>query len=265
MKHTGLDVFAPAPIPEWRVTLEDPRSAITTDHLLRMNSGLAFRERYGLDSDVTRMLYHERDMAAFAAAKALAADPGAQWRYASGTTNVLSRIVREQVGGSAQAFYAFAQHRLFQPLGIRSAVLELDASGNHVGSSYTYARARDWARLGLLFLQAGRWGERELLPAGWFAYSREPTASTPAGRFGAHLWLNGAPEYDANNRRWPRLPEDTFAMTGFQGQFVVVVPSAKLLVVRLGASSEGAGNHGIEALVADSLAVLAADERSTTR
>ncbi|MEP4257341.1 MAG: serine hydrolase, partial [Nitratireductor sp.] len=144
----------------------DERSAITLADLMAMSSGLAFNEDYGDVTDVTRMLYLEPDMASFAAAKPLAAEPGTTFSYSSGTTLVLSRLWQDALG-EPQAALDWPREALFDRIGMASAVLETDASGTFVGSSYLYATARDWARFGQLLLQDGRWNGADVLPFGY--------------------------------------------------------------------------------------------------
>lgn len=241
-----VDLNAPPPVPEWAGE-GDARAAITLDQLLRMSSGLAFDETYAVGTDVTRMLSQEPDAGAFAAGMPLAHEPGAHWYYSSGTTNLLSRMIRQVVGGSTQDHYLFAQRNVFVPLRANSFQLEPDASGTFIGSSYIYATARDWARLGQLYLQDGIWEGRRILPEGWVEYSRTPTPNNPHRNYGAHFWLNAEPEPGHELAgfapMWPEAPRDTFSMNGFQGQHVAIVPSSELVIVRLGFSTEylGAG------------------------
>ncbi|MEM6710342.1 MAG: serine hydrolase [Pseudomonadota bacterium] len=256
VKDGLLDVSEPAPVPEWQDEASDPRARITLDQLLRMSSGLAFNETYGPGSDVTQMLSGESDMGAFAARMPLTSAEGTTWAYSSGTSNIVAGIVRRAAGGTAQDAYAFAQRRLFQPLGIRTAVMEVDASGTFVGSSYMYASARDWARLGWLCLADGRWQNEQLLPPAWLSYLTTPAPANPANNYGAHFWLNQDPTDPVTARVFPSLPTDAYAMDGYQGQAVIMVPSAELVVVRLGFTPRG--NDGIEALVAGVIRVLGA-------
>lgn len=229
-----LETDAPAPVPEWQAA-GDPRRAITLEHLLHMSSGLAFSEIYtpGSASDVILMLYGPgaRDMGAFTADKPLAHPPGQHFSYASGTTNLIARIQR-QTFEDLQDYFAFPRKRLFAPLGMASAVIEPDVSGTFVGSSYMYATPRDWARFGLLYLQDGVWDGERILPEGWVDYSLTPAPAAERGQYGVQIWLNaGAGEQPPPN---PALPAETFYLSGFEGQNVVVVPSERLVVVRLG-------------------------------
>jgi len=252
-----LSLSQPAPVPLWYEEPGDPRAQITIEHLLRMSSGLAFNETYGIYSDVTRMLSVEPSAGDFAASKPLVAEPGSTWSYSSGTSNILSGIIRRAVGGYMQEYYDFTQQHLFLPLGIRTASLETDNNGTFIGSSYMYASARDWARLGQFCLDDGWWQGKQLLPEGWMAYSTLPTSSNPLNNYGAHFWLNADPKDPNRSRTWPSLPADTYSMEGYQGQRVIIVPSASLVVVRLGFS--GGPNRGIEPLVAGLIEVLLTD------
>jgi CubicO group peptidase (beta-lactamase class C family) len=239
-----LSVSDRAPVPEWQ-TPGDPRRSITLDHLLRMTSGLAFDENYTNPlKDVTFMLLATSDMAAYAASKPLAAEPGSIWHYSSGTTNIIARILREAVGTDA-GYLAFPRRRLFDRIGMRSAIIEPDASGTLVGSSFMYATARDWARFGLLYLQDGMWNGERVLPDGWVQYSRMPTPASPRGAYGAHFWLAVRPGSRGSGTSQSVLPADAFHAIGHEGQFVTIIPSRNLVVVRLGLTQDrGAWDHG---------------------
>ncbi len=221
-------------LPEWR-SKDDQRAKITLDALLTMTSGLAFDESYGdTDSDVVQMLFGSGDMARYAAAKPLLSPPGSEWHYSSGTSLILARALRDSFA-SEDDYLAFPRRRLFDPLGMRSAVLEIDASGTFVASSFLYASPRDWARLGLLYLRDGVWNGERLLPEGWVQYSLTP-ATLSDGRYGAHLWLK-LPQSDALGE--PPMPEDAFYMLGHDEQIVAIVPSRDLVIVRLGLTRKG--------------------------
>lgn len=236
-----LSLTERALLPEWRAA-GDPRAGITLDHLLRMESGLRFREEYDNPlGDVIRMLYAEKDTAAFAAAKPPEAKPGSRWHYSSGSTNIISRIIRDRFVGREADYLAFPRRALFDRIGMRSAIIEPDASGTLVGSSFMFAGARDWARLGLLYLREGVWEGERILPPGWVRYSVTPARRAPEGEYGAHLWLK-IPSF-FRGRGGP-LPADAFHMIGHEGQFVSVIPSRDLVVVRLGLTrKEGAWDH----------------------
>jgi CubicO group peptidase (beta-lactamase class C family) len=236
----------------------DDRRAIALADLLAMASGLAFDEDYGSVTDVTRMLYLEPDMAAFAAGKPLAHPVGTVFNYASGSSVLLARIWQEAVGADA---LAWPRRALFEPLGMRSAVMEADARGSFVGSSYLYATARDWARFAQLLLQDGQWHGRALLPPGWVGRMFAPSAAGPAEYSQGQMWLHGPA--DRSEGTGPArhadtgfaLPADTRWMLGHDGQSIAVVPSRGLAVVRLGLTPSKLG-HRPQRLVQELLRVL---------
>jgi hypothetical protein len=235
-----LSVDAPNLVTEWR-TSGDERASITMNHLLRMTSGLEFNE--GMSNplgDVTRMLLAEPDMAAFAANKELQRTLGAHWRYSSGNSNIISRAIRNVL--QPEEYRQFPRKALFEPLGMRNAVLEADASGTFVASSFMYATAREWARFGMLYLNDGVWDGDRILPDDWVEYTTTAAAST-GKHYGAHFWLGLPEEY---NRSHTALPGDTFHAVGHEGQFVTIVPSYDAVIVRLGKTRYAqAWDHGL--------------------
>jgi CubicO group peptidase (beta-lactamase class C family) len=217
------------------VLAADGRDAITFRHLLGMTSGLGFREAYEwapLRSSVVAMLYTRGrdDMARFAAGHDVAHPPGSVFAYASGDSVLLMAALRDVVGAERYADWPWGA--LFDVIGM-DATLERDAAGTFVGSSYLYATPRDLAKLGFLYLQDGRWGDRQVLPPGWAAAAGEPG---PAPFYGRHWWTNrGA----AGVRPWPDAPADTIAASGHWGQKLYVIPSRDLVIVRTGADRDG--------------------------
>jgi CubicO group peptidase (beta-lactamase class C family) len=253
VKEGKLRLQEPAPVPEWR-SPGDPRAAITLDELLRMSSGLRFIEDHKIPLDLLRMLLAEPDTGAYAAAKPLEVRPNSRWSYSSGTANIISRIVRQSVGGSLCDLFAFAHRALFDRVGMASAVIEPDPSGTFVGSSFMYATPRDWARFGLFYLNDGVWKNERILPGGWVKYSTTPTPRAPKGEYGAQFWLNAGRPGDPKDRWMPKVPPDMYSLSGFEGQYVSVIPSKKLVIVRLGLSAEKAWDQ--EQFIADIIAAL---------
>lgn len=236
VRQGKLRIQEPAPVPEWQKA-GDSRKSITLDQLLRMSSGLKFDETYEPLHDVTDMLYRSYDFAAYAAAKPLEVEPDSRWVYSSGTANIIARIVRQNAEKGYPRYYDFLRKELFAKIGMHSAVPEPDASGTFVGSSYMFATPRDWARFGLLYLQDGVWGGERILPEGWVKYSATPTPKAPQGQYGAFFWLNAGAAGNPSDRIWPNVPTDAFTARGYQEQYVAVIPSKKLVIVRFGATS----------------------------
>ena len=230
--HRGfVDLAAPAPVPEWAG--DAARAAITWNDLLQMQSGLAFSEIYDdPNSDASQMLFRARDAGAVAAKKPLIHPPGTHWSYSSGTTNLIQRTLRETLEANDMGYHAFARDALFAPLGMASAVLETDSSGTFIASSFMYATARDWAKLGLLYLNDGVADGVRLLPEGWSAYVAAP-AKASDGFYGAQFWLNH-PGADGRPKYMPGVPDDAYLMAGHEGQYALIVPDKRLVIVRTG-------------------------------
>ena len=227
-----LKIDEPVTIPEWSGP-GDPRSAITLDQLLRMSSGLEFDDSKTPLTD-SIIMFGSADMASYAANKPLEAAPDTKFLDSNGTSNIISRIIKETVVASDIDYFLFPRQALFDRIGMRSAVIEPDASGTFVGSTYLYATARDWARFGLLYLNDGVWEGERILPEGWVDYSRTPTPSNPYGDYGAHFWLKAIFEQKGKEVERFHLPPDTFFALGHDGQSLTIIPSRKLVVVRLG-------------------------------
>lgn len=215
--------------PEWS---DDVRSRITLDHLLQMTSGLGWVEDYIDDavSDVITMLFgdsdHIGDHAGFAASKTCLHEPGTQWLYSSGTTNIVSWILSRALGarpGDASVITQFITDRLFAPLGMHSATAKCDAAGTFVGSSYVYATAQDFVRFGELYLRDGVVDGRRLLPHGWVDSAREISAFDPdmGMSYGRHWWM------------WPN-DADSLIAHGYLGQILWVAPQRDLVIAHLG-------------------------------
>jgi hypothetical protein len=239
-----LDMRRPAPVAEWRDPA-DPRHAITADDLLRMRSGLDVGQSLssGWDAPFNRanqIMFARPDMAGAAARRGLRKTPATAWRYSDGNTAILGRLVRDLGGGGdAAATQAFARRALFDPLGMGPVTMETDATGSPIGATQVYASARDWARLGQLFLDDGVAGGERILPEGWVAYSTQATPGSEPYGYGAGFWVNGG----AGARRTrPGMPADSFMARGARGQYVVVVPSARLVIVKLGDADTPGGD-----------------------
>jgi CubicO group peptidase (beta-lactamase class C family) len=232
----------------------DPTLCDTTiEDLLHMSSGLTWSEDYeaGADpttSDVLQMLYGDQpDMGAYVATKARAHPTGEVWSYSSGDANLLALALKGALGG--QDMQAWAKTKLFGPAGLTSAVFETDRSGTLVFSSSCFLTPRDMATLGQLYLDDGMSGSTRVLPQGWVTYATTaaPAVSTPAprtpdagpgnsgGSYGAQVWLNAVTK-DApqDTFAYPEAPGDMYSFEGHWGQKVVIVPSRKLVIARVG-------------------------------
>ena len=251
VKAGKLNIKDTSLVASWK-SHDDPRSKITLDQLLRMSSGLEFEEVYGPFKDATYMLYDSKSMADYAAAKPLKSEPDGEWNYSSGSANIIARIVKDAVGGTLVSFNNFVRKNLFDRINIYYAVIEPDASGSFVGSSYMFATARDWARIGLLYKNDGVWGDDRVLPAGWVKYSTTPTPKAPMGEYGAQIWLNAGEKGNSTNRKYPSLPVDLFYFSGFNEQIVAVIPSRDVVVVRLGVTHDEK-SWDVEAFIRDVL------------
>lgn len=228
-----VDAFAKAREPAWVATWRsDARQHIKVSDLLYMRDGLASTEDYQPWGSVPNMLWGQSDAAAFAAESRLQATPGTRWRYLSASANLLAAVSRGRFTNDAD-YWAYPAKAIFEPIGARHAVLETDRSGNWVGSSYLWASAGDWARLGQLMLNDGRWGDQQVLPPGWLTRAATPSTTQGEGRgYGAHTWLSGnAKEGQCKGRD---VPADTLSMSGHWGQVVAMVPSRETVIVRLG-------------------------------
>lgn len=225
VKSGQLSLDDQALFPEWQ---QDERRNIRLKDLLHMNSGLQWNEAYGSTSDATSMLYLQADMAAYAKNKPSEFAPDTKWIYSSGTSNLLSAIVRNTFPDE-NSYLRFIRDSLFLPLGMHTALIESDQSGKMVGSSYGWATARDWARFGQLYLQDGYWQGEAFLPQGWVSWSRE-AANGSEGIYGAHIWLK---THDATH-----APDDVFQFRGFQDQRIVIIPSRGCVLVRLGMNDD---------------------------
>ncbi|MDA3817995.1 MAG: serine hydrolase [Prolixibacteraceae bacterium] len=228
VKEGKLDIDQPADIEAWQ---NDERRNITINNLMHMNSGLEWNEDYGNSSDVNNMLHKEGNMAKFTYSKPLEFTPDSVFEYSSGATNIVCYLIRKSIGNDAD-YYAFPREALFNKIGMRNAIFEVDASGTFVGSSYLYTTMRDYTRFGLLYLNNGNWQGEQILPEDWVEYSTT-TANGSEGEYGAFFWLNKA------GTDYPDVPRDMYCCRGHDGQFIYIIPSKDLVIVRTGFSKNG--------------------------
>ena len=223
VKNGQIDINIPAPIKEWE---DDDRRSITTRSLLNMTSGLNWVEDYGDISEATIMLYEKSNHAQFAINQEKKSPVDSVWKYSSGSSNILTEIVKRQINNN-EVYWQFPYKEIFHKISMYNTLMEADASGNFVGSSYTYATTRDWARFGLFYLNNGIWFGDTVLTPEWvnFTHSEAPNSN---GDYGAQFWLNNS------GRELPDAPKDIYFADGYQGQRIYIIPSKKLVIVRMG-------------------------------
>jgi CubicO group peptidase (beta-lactamase class C family) len=245
-----------APIEAWQDPA-DPRRAITIEQLLRQTSGLdLLQDNSGFDP-TAQIMYSIRDKVGAITAAPLAAAPGTRWSYTDTNYLLLARIVRDAVGGTAEDVLRFTRSELFAPVGMHHVTLDFDATGTPMGAAHMLASARDWARFGQLYLDDGIVGGRRLLPEGWVQQITTPTLATG---YGAGIWTNRVPGLVPGwGVPWglSNAPSDAFFTRGFMGNFIVVIPSRRIVIVRLSASHErGDDIEETNRLVGEILAAL---------
>ncbi|ALC10818.1 serine hydrolase domain-containing protein [Sphingopyxis sp. 113P3] len=241
-----LSLDGPAPVAAWQRT-GDPRGAIALKHLLHMSSGLEHVEEGEpvWAGDTVAMLFGggAQDMAGFAEAKPAVARPGELFNYSSATSVILADILANTLtparGPEArrEAVREFIAGRLTEPLGMTSLTPEFDARGTMVGGSIMHATARDYAKFGEFLRNHGVVNGQRLLPESWMRFMLTPSPTD--GGYGGHIWLNRARPAGVTAALWPdRGPNDLFACIGHQGQYIIVSPSQRLTIVRLGITKD---------------------------
>ena len=231
--HEGVyDLWAPAPVPAWQQP-DDVRRTIRIADLLRMSSGLRFLAAQDPGYDPSRGYpdhYYVYTGAINAFEWAITRPP--QWqpntvgRYRNSDPLVLGYLIKQAALARKEEYLSLPQRRLFDKIGIRRMVLETDPYGNFLLQGYELGSARDWLRLGLLYLQDGVWNGERLLPPGWVDFVRTPAPAWSRPVYGGMFWLN-------RTHNWP-VPEDAYYMAGAGGQYTIIIPTHDLVVVRLG-------------------------------
>jgi CubicO group peptidase (beta-lactamase class C family) len=220
----------PAPVPEWRKTPNDPRAKIRIVDLMRMSSGLRFSR--GSPEDIPG--YHDHDLGytgainslEFVTTRPLQFEPNTFGRYRNTDPLTLGFLIKQAVEKRGDEYLTWPQRALFDKIGIRRQVLETDPYGGFLLSGYDYGTARNWARIGMLFLNDGVWNGERLLPEGWTTFVSTPAPAWKDSTYGAMVWVNARGVWNA--------PKDGFAFRGAGGQETHVIPSLDLVVVRLG-------------------------------
>ncbi|MEE9380545.1 MAG: serine hydrolase, partial [Hyphomonadaceae bacterium] len=246
--HVDLDY--PAIIERWSAG-GDPRRQITLRNLLQMASGLDSGEK---GSRTDRIYFGGGRVIDQAAGRVLEAVPGMRWKYANNDTLLAMRGLREAMDDDT-AFHAFPYDAVLWKIGARHTTLEIDWNGDFLTSSQVWTTARDLARIGQLYLQDGMWGNERILPEDWVEFVSTPAPAQPSGgdlSYGAQFWL-------LNNS--PGLPEDTFAALGHRGQYLIIIPSKDVVIVRRGYDVSGGNRFDIARFASDIVAAMDATDR----
>jgi len=244
-----------SPLKREALTAMNGGHPLTFRHLLHMHDILEIEENYGIFADVVHMLCGSPDSAKYAASAATKIipppvegenGPTFGWYYSSGVSNLFAKELRRRFA-TDEEYWRFPQTHLFHPIGARSFAIELDTSGTFIASSFGYATARDWARLGELFLRKGQWGGKQILSEEFVELVQQPHPRS-GGHYGGQFWLNPArvsvAEYnilphdhkEKRRREWTTqvLPADAYYMNGYLGQTTMIMPSLDTVIVRLG-------------------------------
>ena len=236
IQQRQYELWQPAPIPEWQ-SEGDPRQAIRIGDIMRMSSGIRIRAPQDPDYDESigypdHLYLYTGTTNSFewAATRPQQWEPNTVGRYRNSDPILTSYLIRLAVEGRGEDYHSFPRRHLFDRIGIRDAYIQTDIYGNLLGQGYAYMSARDWARLGNLYLQDGIWDGERILPEGYVEYARTLAPAWVAdGRpqyGGAFMWVNG-------DGGWP-MPESAYGMRGAGGQSTTMIPTHQLVVVRLG-------------------------------
>ncbi|HSB09211.1 MAG TPA: serine hydrolase [Blastocatellia bacterium] len=235
VKQGVYDLWQPAPIPEWQ-RKDDPRAKIRIADIMRMSSGLRIRAPQDPDYDPSQgypdhMYFYTGGINTFhyAATRPQQWPPNTVGRYRNCDPSLISYLIRLAVEKRGEQYLSFPQRALFDKIGIRTMVLETDPYGNFLTQGYEFGSARDWARLGNLYLQDGVWRGEWILPEGFAKFVSTVAPAWEADKrpvYGAFFWINGDGAYP--------VPKDAYFMAGAGGQWTMIIPSHDLVVVRLG-------------------------------
>ena len=235
IQQGAYELDQPAPIPEWQAT-GDPRSEIRIADILHMSSGLRIiapqdpdYDPQGPYPDHVFLYTGSVDSFKYAATRPLEWPPGTVGRYHNTDPVLINYLIRLAVEKRGDDYLSFPQIALFDKIGVRTMVMETDPFGNFLTQGYEFASARDWARLGNLYLQDGTWNGERILPEGYADFVRTLAPAWEADKnpiYGAMFWINGDGGYP--------VPTDAYSMEGAGGQTTLIIPSHDLVVVRLG-------------------------------
>lgn len=235
MQQGIYDLDQPAPIPEWLEKEDDPRAKIRIADILHMSSGIRFRAPQ--DPDFDRSLGYPDHIYVYTGAvnsfewtakKVQQWPPNTIGRYRNCDPVLINYLVRLGVEGQGKEYLAFPQKELFDKIGIRNMVMETDPYGNFLLQGYEFGTARDWARLGNLYLNDGVWMGERILPNGFVDFVStlaKPWVDDGRPIYGGFFWINGDGQFP--------IPENAYFMAGAGGQYVIIIPSHDLVIVKL--------------------------------
>ncbi len=227
-----LQLDQPAPVKEWQQK-GDPRGKIRIRDLMQMSSGLRFTAHRDPEApDRKDYLDHfyiysgAVDAFSYSVNRPLEFITGTEGRYRNCDPLILGYIVKQTVIAKGEEYLSWPQLELFDKIGINKQIMETDPYGNFLLTGYDYGTARNWARLGLLYLKDGLWNWERLLPEGWATFVSTPAPGWKEPVYGGQFWINGTGEMP--------IPKDAYYMAGAGGQRTIIIPSHNLVVVRLG-------------------------------
>jgi CubicO group peptidase (beta-lactamase class C family) len=225
----------PAPIPEWHEREDDPRAEIAIADLLHMSSGIRFRAPQ--DPDFDRSIGYPDHIYVYTGAVnsfKWTANRNQQWppntigRYRNCDPVLVNYLIRLGVESQGKDYLSFPQGALFDKIGVRNMVMETDPYGNYLLQGYEFGTARDWARLGNLYLNDGVWMGERILPEGFVDFVStlaKPWVDDGRPIYGGFFWINGDGQFP--------IPANAYFMAGAGGQYVIIIPSHDLVIVKL--------------------------------
>jgi CubicO group peptidase (beta-lactamase class C family) len=220
----------PAPVPLWQKP-GDPRAAIRNIDLLRMSAGMKFLGNQEPGSSQTYPDHYYIytggiDAFDYSITRPQEYPPNTDGRYRNSDPLTITYLSKLAITKRGENFLTWPQRALFDTIGIRRQVLETDPYGNFLITGYDYGTARNWARIGLLYLQDGMWQGRRILPEGWTTFVSTPAPAWKRPEYGGFFWLNRVGTWN--------LPADAYFAAGAGGQNTWIVPSQQLVIVRMG-------------------------------
>ena len=261
VKDGVYTIDEPAPVAEWHKTPDDPRAKIRIVDLLHMSSGLRFIA--GQDPDYTpdkgypdHMLIYTGAIDVFkhSITRPLQFPPNTDGRYRNSDPLTIGYLIKQAVEKRGENYLTFPQRALFDRIGIRRQVLETDPYGNFVMTGYDYGTARNWARIGMLYLQDGMWNGQRILPEGWTKFVSTPAPAWKQPVYGGLFWLNGIGTFP--------IPKNSYYAAGGGGQNVFIIPDKDMVVVRLGHfRGAAAATPRVDAALAKLMSAVAASRR----